>query len=69
MMTQLMKECCGQGGMPDFEKMKSFMETDTLPPYAPAALSWAREVLSAIIRQCRLGTIADCRIIEALGPR
>jgi len=26
MMTQMMKECCGQDGMPDFEKMKSFME-------------------------------------------
>lgn len=26
MMTLMMKECCGQNGMPDFEKMKSFME-------------------------------------------
>lgn len=26
MMTRMMKECCGQDGMPDFEKMKAFME-------------------------------------------
>lgn len=26
MMNDMMKECCGKNGMPDFEKMKSFME-------------------------------------------
>jgi hypothetical protein len=26
MMNEMMKECCGEGGMPDFEKMKAFME-------------------------------------------
>lgn len=26
MMTEMMKECCGEGGMPDVEKMKAFME-------------------------------------------
>lgn len=26
MMNQMMKECCGTDGMPDFEKMKAFME-------------------------------------------
>lgn len=25
-MSQMMKECCSQDGMPDFEKMKSYME-------------------------------------------
>jgi hypothetical protein len=26
MMNEMMKECCGEDGMPDVEKMKSFME-------------------------------------------
>ena len=26
MMNQMMKQCCGESGMPDFEKMKHFME-------------------------------------------
>lgn len=26
MMDQMMKECCGKEGKPDFEKMKKFME-------------------------------------------
>jgi hypothetical protein len=26
MMSQMMKECCGQDGVPDFEKIKGFME-------------------------------------------
>ena len=26
MMGQMMKECCGADGKPDFEKMKGFME-------------------------------------------
>lgn len=25
-MGEMMKECCGEDGMPDFEKMKGFME-------------------------------------------
>lgn len=25
-MEEMMKQCCGEGGMPDFEKMKQFME-------------------------------------------
>lgn len=25
-MMEMMKECCGEDGMPDFEKMKGFME-------------------------------------------
>lgn len=28
-----------------------------------------RHELSSLIKQCRQGTIADCRIIEALGPQ
>ena len=27
MMSRMMKECCGKDGMPDFEKMKNFMQT------------------------------------------
>jgi hypothetical protein len=27
MMEEMMKECCGAEGMPDFEKMKKFMES------------------------------------------
>lgn len=27
MMSQMMKECCGKDGAPDFAKMKGFMET------------------------------------------
>ncbi len=27
MMQEMMKQCCGEGGMPDFEKMKTFMES------------------------------------------
>jgi hypothetical protein len=26
MMQDMMKQCCGEHGMPDFEKMKQFME-------------------------------------------
>ncbi len=26
-MAEMMKQCCGEGGMPDFEKMKQFMES------------------------------------------
>lgn len=26
MMQDMMKQCCGEDGMPDFEKMKQFME-------------------------------------------
>ena len=26
MMNEMMKKCCGQDGMPNFEKMKGFME-------------------------------------------
>ena len=26
MMSEMMKECCGEDGMPDFERMKRFME-------------------------------------------
>jgi hypothetical protein len=26
MMQMMMKECCGEDGMPDFEKMKGFMQ-------------------------------------------
>jgi len=26
MMSEMMKQCCGDDGMPDFEKMKQFME-------------------------------------------
>jgi len=26
MMSQMMTECCGEDGMPDFEKMKRFMK-------------------------------------------
>ena len=26
MMEDMMKQCCGEGGTPDFEKMKQFME-------------------------------------------
>ena len=26
MMEEMMKQCCGEGGNPDFEKMKQFME-------------------------------------------
>jgi hypothetical protein len=26
MMQEMMKQCCGEGGMPDFDKMKQFME-------------------------------------------
>ena len=26
MMEEMMKQCCGEGGKPDFEKMKQFME-------------------------------------------
>ena len=25
-MEEMMKQCCGEGGMPDLEKMKQFME-------------------------------------------
>ena len=28
-----------------------------------------RQELSSMINQCRMGTVADCRILEALGPR
>lgn len=28
-----------------------------------------RQELSSLIHQCRKGTVADCRILEALGPR
>lgn len=28
-----------------------------------------REELSSLISQCRQGTVADCRILEALGPQ
>lgn len=34
-----------------------------------ADLSALRRELDRLIRQCRSGTIADCRIIEALTPR
>jgi len=27
MMEDMMKQCCGEGGKPDFEKMKKFMES------------------------------------------
>jgi len=33
-----------------------------------ADLSVLQNVLQALIGQCRHGTIADCRIIEALAP-
>ena len=26
-MEEMMKQCCGEGGMPDLEKMKQFMES------------------------------------------
>lgn len=26
MMNEMMKQCCGKEGMPDFEKMKQFMQ-------------------------------------------
>ena len=26
-MEEMMKQCCGEGGMPDVEKMKQFMES------------------------------------------
>jgi hypothetical protein len=26
-MEEMMKQCCGEGGMPDAEKMKQFMES------------------------------------------
>jgi hypothetical protein len=26
-MEEMMKQCCGEGGMPDSEKMKQFMES------------------------------------------
>ena len=26
MMNEMMKECCGEGGTPDFDKTKTFME-------------------------------------------
>lgn len=26
-MAEMMKQCCGEGGMPDVEKMKQFMES------------------------------------------
>ena len=26
-MEEMMKQCCGEGGVPDFEKMKQFMES------------------------------------------
>jgi len=26
MMNEMMKQCCGENGKPDFEKMKQFME-------------------------------------------
>lgn len=34
-----------------------------------ADLQALRKELSSLINQCRQGTIADCRILEALGPR
>lgn len=34
-----------------------------------ADLTALRRELAEVIRQCRRGTIADCRILEALGPR
>jgi DNA-binding transcriptional MerR regulator len=34
-----------------------------------ADLEALREQLSALLEQCRHGTIADCRILEALAPR
>lgn len=34
-----------------------------------ADLKGLRRELDAIIRQCKLGTIAECRILEALSPR
>lgn len=33
-----------------------------------ADLSALRRTLDSLIRQCRHGTVADCRIIEALAP-
>ena len=33
-----------------------------------ADLSALRRELDSLIRQCRHGTVADCRIIEALAP-
>ena len=27
MMEEMMKQCCGEGGKPNFEKMKQFMES------------------------------------------
>ncbi|MDH3671156.1 MAG: hypothetical protein OES46_08305 [Gammaproteobacteria bacterium] len=27
MMSEMMKQCCGKEGMPDFEKMKQFMQS------------------------------------------
>jgi len=27
MMEEMMKQCCGEGGKPNFEKMKKFMES------------------------------------------
>ena len=46
MMNEMMKECCNEGGMPDFDKMKAFMERCGKTQFTEADIEMIRQFCS-----------------------
>ena len=42
-MQDMMKQCCGEGGRPDFEKMKQFMESCGKKDFGQAELEMMKQ--------------------------